>query len=171
MLKCPHCQSENLDDAQFCANCGNRLTAADFTGIAPTADEAPPGTEQPEAVAAVESVGESRLAREGRMSMQQKGFFASLFDFSFSSMVTTKIIKILYTLAVIGMGLLTISWIAAAFAASETAGVIVLVLSPLIFILMVTIARMYLEAVIVLFKIAENTATIAENTKRTTPSG
>ena len=102
--------------------------------------------------------------------MQQKGFFASLFDFSFSSMVTTKIIQILYVLAVIGMGLLTIGWIAAAFGASDTAGVIVLVLSPFIFILMVTVARIYLEAVIVLFKIAENTATIAMNTKRETPS-
>ena len=33
--------------------------------------------------------------------MPQKGFFGSLFDFSFSSFVTTKIVKFLYVLATV----------------------------------------------------------------------
>jgi uncharacterized RDD family membrane protein YckC len=77
MLKCSHCQCENHDAAQFCANCGSRLTAADFTGAAPTADEArpgaqPAGAQQPEAgtvVAAEEkNAAAMRLVAEGKLA-------------------------------------------------------------------------------------------------------
>jgi uncharacterized membrane protein len=101
--------------------------------------------------------------------MEQKGFLGSLFELSFSSMVTARIIQLLYALALIGIGLLTIVWIAAAFSASEAAGIIVLLFSPLIFLVMTIFVRVYLEAVIVLFKIAESTAEVANNTRRQAP--
>ncbi len=98
--------------------------------------------------------------------MQQKGFLASLFDLSFSSMITVRIIQILYVLSLLGAALYTIVIIAIAFSASDAAGVVVLILSPLIFIVFAIFARVYLEVLVVVFKIADNTAAIADNTKR-----
>ena len=48
VLKCSSCQTENRDDARFCANCGNRLSTADWaTGVTPTAQEARPAEGHP----------------------------------------------------------------------------------------------------------------------------
>lgn len=75
MIKCSRCQGENRDDAEFCGNCGNRLTAADWaTGVAPRSEDArrvpgPASARQPEAVAAEDNNAAAlRLVAEGRLS-------------------------------------------------------------------------------------------------------
>ena len=45
----------------------------------------------------------------------EKGFFGSLFDVSFSSLVTTKVIKVLYILSMILIGLMALIFVGAAF--------------------------------------------------------
>ena len=47
--------------------------------------------------------------------MEAKSFFSSLFDYSFSSFITPRIIKVLYVLATIGISLWTLFLIVAAF--------------------------------------------------------
>ena len=89
--------------------------------------------------------------------MQAKGFFGSLFDYSFSSFVTPRIIKILYVLATILIGLWTLFLVAAAFNASETAGVLTL------FIVSMLYARVILELVIVFFRINGNVQEIRDD--------
>jgi len=69
VLKCSHCQWENHDAAQFCANCGNRLTAADLARPAPDAWP----TQQPQAADWAVAVEEKnaaamRLVAEGKVS-------------------------------------------------------------------------------------------------------
>jgi hypothetical protein len=89
--------------------------------------------------------------------MPERGFVASLFDTSFSSLVTTRVIKVLYILsmAVIGVGAL-IS-IGAAFANSAAFGLIVLVvIAPLVSLLYLTYVRVLLELVIAIFRIMES---------------
>ena len=98
--------------------------------------------------------------------MEEKGFLASLFDLSFSSFITLKIIKIVFVLMLIASGLYTLFILGAAFAAETALGVIVLILSPVIFLFFAIMARVYLEVLIVVFKIADNTAATAENTRR-----
>ena len=93
--------------------------------------------------------------------MGEKGFFAALFDFSFSSMITVKIVKLLYVLALAGAAIWTLIFIAAAFADSGGTGVVVLILSPGIFLIFAIFSRVYLELIIVLFKIADNTSVMA----------
>ncbi len=86
----------------------------------------------------------------------QKGFFGSLFDLSFSSLVTTKIIKVLYVLALIVIGLGALALIITGFADSVTSGVLMLVIvAPLFALLYVVYTRVILEVVIVLFRILE----------------
>jgi uncharacterized membrane protein len=98
--------------------------------------------------------------------MEQKGFFKALFDTSFSAMITVRIIQWLYVLALLGIGLMTLLFVVAAFADSASAGLIVLILSPLIFLISAVFARIYLEMAIVIFKIADNTAEMAASATR-----
>ncbi|MDZ7860585.1 MAG: DUF4282 domain-containing protein [Candidatus Krumholzibacteriota bacterium] len=93
---------------------------------------------------------------------ENKGFFGSLFDLSFSEFVTTKIIKFLFIIAVIASAIGAIAVIAGGFAKSIALGILMLVLSPVIFLIYVIIARIYLEIVIVIFRIAENTGMLVK---------
>lgn len=90
-----------------------------------------------------------------------RGFLGSLFDFSFSSFVTSKVIKLLYALAILLAGLTALALVVAGFSDSVLAGIGALVISPLVFLLYVIGARIWLEIVIVVFRISENTGEIA----------
>ncbi len=91
--------------------------------------------------------------------MNSKGFFESLFDFSFTSFITTRIIGVLYAL-MIAVGVLCL--LVAIFPVFTTSGVSEAgKLAPFVFVLYVVIARVFCEVIIVLFKIADNTAILA----------
>ena len=62
----------------------------------------------------------------------EKGFFGSLFDVSFSSLITTKVIKVLYVLSMVLIGLMALVIVASAFTQSVGAGLFtLLILAPL----------------------------------------
>ena len=96
-----------------------------------------------------------------------RGFMASLFDFSFTSFVTTKIIKVLYVLITV---LVTLSWLgysAIAFQASAVFGLIVLVIiGPLFGIIVLAFWRLVLESFVVVFRIAEDLRAVRERGER-----
>jgi Domain of unknown function (DUF4282) len=86
----------------------------------------------------------------------EKGFFESLFDISFTSFITTKIIKFLYVLALIVVGLFALIFVVAAFRASTAAGVFtLLILAPLLSLIYIVYARVTLELIIQIFRITE----------------
>jgi hypothetical protein len=86
--------------------------------------------------------------------MQAKGFFASLFDFSFRSFVTPKIIKVLYVLMTVVVALWTLALVLWAFRASTGAGILTLViLAPIFFVIAMIYVRVGLELLIVFFRI------------------
>lgn len=86
----------------------------------------------------------------------QKGFFASLFDISFSSLITTRIIKVLYVISLIVIGLFSLFFIIGAFTSSAGAGILtLLILAPLAALLYTVYTRVILEFIIVVFRIAE----------------
>ncbi len=93
---------------------------------------------------------------------EQKGFLGALFDFSFSDFITIKMIKILYILGIFFSGIGAIMLIVSGFNTSAGAGIIFLILSPLIFLLYVILIRVCLEIIIVIFKISENIKQMAE---------
>ena len=94
--------------------------------------------------------------------MQDKGFFGRLFDLSFSEFVTTSIIKVLYVIAIIGSAIGGLVIVFGGLASKSFSGALVgLILGPLAFVLYVILARIWMEVLIVLFRIAENTAKIA----------
>ena len=94
---------------------------------------------------------------------EKKGFFGSLFDLSFSEFVTTKIIKFLFVLAIIGSAIGALIVVIIGFASgSVTAGILLLLLSPVVFIVYVLLSRIWLELIIVIFRIAENTTQLVQ---------
>ncbi len=94
-------------------------------------------------------------------------FLPALFDFSFSEFVTTKIIKILYGIFIVLAGVAALVAIIAGFSDSAGMGILMLILSPFLFLLYLIMARVWLELVIVIFRIAENVGEIAEQKKST----
>jgi len=96
---------------------------------------------------------------------EKTSFLGSLFDFSFSEFVTTRVIKTLFVVAIVMVGLGTIGLIISGFSKSATMGVFMLLLSPLFFLLYVLFARIWLELIIVMFRIAENTGRLVEQNK------
>ncbi len=93
---------------------------------------------------------------------QKSGFFGQLFDFSFTEFVTTRIIKVLFGLAIFFSVVIAIIIIVSAFYDSTAAGAVALVLSPLWILLCVVVARVILEIVVVMFRIAEHVGDIAK---------
>lgn len=94
-------------------------------------------------------------------------FVESLMDFSFTSFVTSKIIKLLYGLSILGAGLTAVIMIVCAFAMSALAGIFTLVIvAPLAFAIIVIYSRVLLEIIIVVFRISEHAAEIAANTRK-----
>jgi hypothetical protein len=63
------------------------------------------------------------------------------------------------------IGLTTLGFIVGGF--SEDWGFVALVLSPVVFGVMLIMARVYCELVIALFKVAENTSNLKEDTSST----
>ncbi len=96
--------------------------------------------------------------------MQAKGFLSALFDYSFTSFVTPRIIKILYVLATILISLWTLLLVVAAFNVSGGAGGVMLIVGgPLFFLLSMIYARVLLELIIVFFRINGNVTEIRDD--------
>lgn len=91
------------------------------------------------------------------------GVLATLFDFSFSEFITLKMLKVLYALVIAALGLLALLFVFAGFQLSFLTGVGSVVGAGVLFLLAVTLARIWLEAAVVFFRIAENTAEVAEH--------
>ena len=89
---------------------------------------------------------------------ENKGFFGSLFDLSFSELVTTKIVKMLYIITMGLSGLTALGMVIGGFSDSAGTGFGMLILAPIVFLLQILFARIWLELVIIVFKIAENTS-------------
>jgi hypothetical protein len=91
----------------------------------------------------------------------QRGFFASLFDVSFRSLITPRIIKVIYILAMVLIGIMTLIGVIAALvtlADEPAAGIVFLILVPIFALLYLVYARVALEVVIALFHIMQNSS-------------
>ncbi len=101
--------------------------------------------------------------------MEEKGFFGKLFDLSFSEFITISIIKVLYVIAIIVSAIGALVLLVSGFTKGVGAAIVGIILAPLAFLLYVLIARVWMELILVLFKIAENTGKMAG--QNTPPQG
>jgi Domain of unknown function (DUF4282) len=85
------------------------------------------------------------------------GFLGALFDLSFTSFVTPKIIKVLYVLVIIGTVVSSLAFTIVVFKASRAFGVAALVFGdPLIILVVLAITRIFLEFFVVIFRAAQD---------------
>ncbi|MVU77411.1 DUF4282 domain-containing protein [Nocardia sp. ET3-3] len=87
-----------------------------------------------------------------------RGFFASLFDFGFTSFITPRVIKVLYVLAMILAGLATLSLALFGFMTGSAAiGIFILIIvCPIYLFAVVLFYRVALEFVMVVFRMGED---------------
>lgn len=177
MQFCKNCGSPF--EGQFCGRCGTPVGQAPGHPAAPPPPPPPPSyaappppPPPPPSYAAPPpppppppSYGPPPPPAFGQQTPPTQGFWASLFDLSFTSFVAPKIIKFLYVLFMILICLGTLGLIYMGLSAGST-GLIIVLLAPVGAFLYLLLARMWLEVMIVLFRIAENTADIARNSRR-----
>ena len=95
---------------------------------------------------------------------ERSGFFGSLMDTRFNNLITPSMVRFLYVLMMIAIAIGLVVAIIAGFADSSGSGVAALIIGPLVALIYLIFARMYLELIIVAFKIREAAEQIAENT-------
>jgi hypothetical protein len=86
-----------------------------------------------------------------------KGFFGALFDFSFNSFVTPSIVKVVYVLATIALGLgFVVFLLSALFSRQPAFAFVVLIIGPVLAILYLALIRMTLEFYYALVRMSED---------------
>lgn len=170
---CTRCGNAEADDAVYCSNCG-----ASFTPQMPSPGEAAGPEPITLETAAAPAQGAGRLAPPPNDPYQEgyehaeaarspgqaqpdltspKGFVASLFDFGFNSFVTPKVVKVLYVLIMIMIGLSALVFLLFAFRVNALFGILSLViLCPLYFFVYLALWRIVLEIFVVVFRIADD---------------
>jgi hypothetical protein len=116
--------------------------------------------------------GKSLVDSEGGKAT--KGFFRDLFDPTFNTLITTRIIRVVYLilLALVGVVMLCGSVFAIYIESQQSlsAGigrfVLCLILTPLLFLVYSILIRVWCECLVVIFKISENISEIANQGKK-----
>jgi hypothetical protein len=133
---CTNCGTSNKDEAKVCINCSESLSNTQI---------------------------EESLLRPNRLHkgsfVKKVNFLRPLFDFSFEQLVTQKIITSLYGLSILGGGLIALFLIIIGFKASRLFGMVTLfIVAPLIFLLTVIYSRVFLEMILVIFRMSDHMA-------------
>jgi Domain of unknown function (DUF4282) len=100
---------------------------------------------------------------------QRKTFFESLFDISFASFITIRIIGILYILAIALVSLGCLAFLINSFRSGFNGVLLGLVVTPLVWIIYVIGIRIGLESLAASIKTSENTARMLEIMQRQNP--
>jgi hypothetical protein len=93
---------------------------------------------------------------------EKKCALGSMFDWSFTCFITPKIIRLVYLLAIVGLAIVSVVMIVKAFGVSQGQGVVTLIVfAPLYFVIMVILTRIWLELIMIIFRIGEDVAKLA----------
>ena len=92
----------------------------------------------------------------------KQGFAASLLDFSFKRFITLDILKVIYITLIVLITIGALVMLVTFFTQGFLMGVLGLIVTPLIWLLEVVLARVYLELIAVIFRIASHTGRLVE---------
>lgn len=139
----------------FCGKCGSQIP--DGMTACPVCS--------PVAAAPPPPAGMPQIQLPSVSSAEAGGFLAALFDLSFTNFITTKLIKVLYVLGILGAALWALT-MAGTGLAQRGVGLVLVVLSPILFLVGVIYMRVMMELIMVLFRSAEHLAEIAQQGRR-----
>jgi cellulose synthase/poly-beta-1,6-N-acetylglucosamine synthase-like glycosyltransferase len=94
------------------------------------------------------------------MADDQKGFFATLFDFSFTSFLTIKFLKVIYGLLMGLIALGALVFLIAGLSQGGSAALVTFIVVPAVALVYLVIVRISMEAVALFFRIGENTSAL-----------
>lgn len=191
---CPQC-GHGQEEGEFCAVCGTRLQAA--TPSPPPVPPGPgaeaggaqpaqpagapypppvvPGTgaqtpppRSPQYAPPGPQATSAGYTPAGYPPPRERGFFERLFDFSFETFITPTIIRVLFIIWMVVVAIAALAMIVSAFITSTWLGIVtLLILAPIGAFLYILMGRVWLELIIILFRIHDNTETMAVAAKRT----
>lgn len=173
-MKCTRCGRTEVDGAIYCSGCGTSLVLN-----MPSTDKAARAIPEMAAASPQRARGlaqhqnhyqDNQSAHTALMDTQvqhdsssQLGFIASLFDFRFNSFVTPRVVRIVYVIAMIMIGLSALGFLLFAFKVSALFGIISLcILCPLYFLLSVALWRIALELIMIIFRIGDDLRSIRD---------
>ena len=84
------------------------------------------------------------------------GFLRALFDFSFSTFITPKVVRFVYVLATALIAVFWLFWLVAGFARSPGLGLFVLIVGPIVALVYLAIIRMTLEFYLAITRMSED---------------
>jgi hypothetical protein len=87
-------------------------------------------------------------------------------DTRFDHLITPTMIRFLYIVAIVLLALGALAVIITGFAKSAGTGVAALILAPIFALIYLIVTRLWLELIIVIFKIRDATEEVAVNTRR-----
>ncbi len=89
-----------------------------------------------------------------------------LTDLSFRQFVTPRLVRTLYLMSIVGAGLASVAWMLSGFTEGLMRGVFTLVTGPVAFLFYILTARVGLEFMLAVFRIADNTEKLREKSER-----
>jgi len=92
----------------------------------------------------------------GSVWSEARALFALLFDFSFKRFLTPRLVRVLYSLSLLAAVLSALAWMASGFTEGVMRGLFTLITGPVAFLLYVLTARVLMEVVLAIFRIAEH---------------
>lgn len=95
----------------------------------------------------------------------------SIFDWGFKKFVTVSIVKILYILGIVVISFVSLALILTGFRSGFMFGLGALLTVPILYVIWVLSLRVYLELIVALFRIAENTTVMAQQVEAREPVG
>jgi Domain of unknown function (DUF4282) len=94
--------------------------------------------------------------------LEAKGFFAGLFDFHFTTFITLKFLRVIYAIVLALILLGGLIFFISSISRGGAGILIGVVVVPLVTMLYLVFARIYMELIALLFRIGENTSLIAQ---------
>ncbi|MFI7399044.1 DUF4282 domain-containing protein [Streptomyces sp. NPDC049541] len=161
-ISCPECGASIVSTAAFCPECGHRQATPGAGAATPSSGHIPAPPPPPGRPPTGEPPAGAPPPHFGPRPTPAKGFWAGLFDFGFTTFVTPKVIKFVYVVMTIIIGLSWIYWLYEGFHASSGLGILVLVFGPLIALFWLIVYRIMLELAMVIFRIGADVHAINE---------
>lgn len=104
-------------------------------------------------------------------SSSSQGFLKALYDFKFSTLVTTKVVRVLYIIITILYSLGAIALFIELISKGGSNVVVAIIVVPLGYLLYLTFARIVLEFIIIVFRIGEDVRIIRDARGTTETNG
>lgn len=98
--------------------------------------------------------------------LPQRSFFSALMDTQFNTLITPSLVRFVYIIAMVLIAIGMLVAIIAGFAESAGTGILLLIIAPIIALFYLIVTRLWLELVVVLFKVRDATEETAVNTRR-----